>query len=57
MPRMNGTGPEGQGRETGRQMGLCRKHTDEDVKKKLGQGMGLRRKAGGGNEKQLGFGK
>ena len=48
MPRMDGTGPEGKGKLTGRGLGKCKKTPDDEALKKLGKGMGLRRNAGGG---------
>ncbi|HDR89008.1 MAG TPA: hypothetical protein ENN63_05190 [Bacteroidetes bacterium] len=48
MPNLNGTGPEGKGRRTGRGLGNCSETTDEEALKKLGKGMGQRRKSGGG---------
>ncbi len=48
MPRLNGSGPEGQGPQTGRKLGRCSNATDEEKFQKLGKGMGLKRKAGGG---------
>jgi hypothetical protein len=51
MPQMNHTGPEDKGPRTGRGLGSCRKPTNatpdtEDYR--LGQGMGMKRKSGGG---------
>jgi hypothetical protein len=51
MPQMNGTGPEGKGSATGRGLGKCKNHKDEEVPKKLGKGMGKRRQSGGGEGK------
>jgi len=48
MPRMNGTGPEGKGSGTGRGLGKCKKTPQEELLHKLGKGMGLRQKSGGG---------
>jgi hypothetical protein len=48
MPHMNGTGPEGKGSGTGRGLGKCKKVPQEELLQKLGKGMGLRRKSGGG---------
>jgi hypothetical protein len=45
---MNTTGPEGKGSATGRGMGKCKKNTEEEALKKLGKGLGNRRKTGGG---------
>lgn len=48
MPKMNGTGPEGKGPDTGRGLGKCKKVPREELLQKLGKGMGKRRKSGGG---------
>jgi hypothetical protein len=48
MPHLNGTGPEKQGAKTGRGLGQCRKESDNEAIEKLGKGMGLLRKSGGG---------
>jgi hypothetical protein len=48
MPRMNGTGPEKKGEQTGRGLGNCRKIEDNEAIQKLGKGMGLRHNSGGG---------
>ncbi len=45
---MNGTGPEGKGSGTGRNLGKCRKDSSKEITENLGTGQGLRRKAGGG---------
>jgi hypothetical protein len=47
MPKLNGTGPEGNGPKTGRGLGRCNKKSP-DKNEKLGTGMGKRRKTGGG---------
>ena len=59
MPKMDGTGPEGQGSGTGRKLGNCSIATDEEKAKKLGVGMGKSRKAGNvaGQGKRLQSGK
>lgn len=54
MPGMNHTGPEGKGPRTGRSLGRCRKPADtapDSDEYKLGKGMGLKRKSGGGQGK------
>lgn len=51
MPQLNGTGPEGKGRKTGRKLGKCSESSDDEKLEKLGKGMGKRRKAGGGEGK------
>lgn len=48
MPRLDGTGPEKQGPKTGRGLGKCSDVSTKEALGKLGKGMGLRRKAGGG---------
>ncbi len=48
MPQLDGTGPERKGEQTGRGLGRCRNVPKEEAFEKLGKGMGLRRKAGGG---------
>ncbi len=48
MPQMDGTGPEKKGKLTGRGLGKCKKTSEEEALQKLGKGMGLRRKSGGG---------
>ena len=44
MPKLNHSGPEGQGSKTGRKLGHCVK-TDDELKQigKLGKGQGKRR--------------
>ena len=51
MPKLNGTGPEGKDRKTGRQIGNCEEVPDEKLWAKLGKGMSKRRKSGGGEGK------
>jgi hypothetical protein len=55
MPKMNHTGPEGQGSCTGRNLGRCSEKGDIDAIGKLGEGMGKRRKGdcGDGKGKRL----
>ena len=48
MPQLDGTGPEKKGAETGRGIGKCTDVPDKEVNEKLGTGLGLRRKSGGG---------
>ena len=48
MPDMNGTGPEGKGTASGRGLGSCKEKDKETLLEKLGKGLGLRRKSGGG---------
>ena len=51
MSRMNGKGPEDKGERTGRGLGPCGKIPDNEAFQKLGKGLGLRRRSGGGNGK------
>jgi len=48
MPRLNGTGPEGEGSGTGRKLGRCIRTTDAEKLQRLGTGMGKRHQSGGG---------
>jgi hypothetical protein len=48
MPRMNNKGPESKGSMTGRGLGSCQETSKDENIQKLGKGMGLRRKSGGG---------
>jgi hypothetical protein len=59
MPKLDGTGPDGQGSGTGRKLGKCSDLPDEQKLQKLGKGMGKKRKSGGGEgkEKRLKSGK
>lgn len=51
MPKLNGTGPDGAGSGTGRKLGKCNLATNEEKLQKLGEGMGTRRRSGGGKGK------
>lgn len=51
MPKLNGTGPEGKGKGTGRQLGNCSELSDEEKLKQLGKGLGKKRHTGGGQGK------
>ena len=49
MPKLNGTGPNGEGSKAGRKLGECHKTEAEQKEKgELGIGQGKRRKSGGG---------
>ena len=48
MPQINGTGPEGKGPKTGRGLGRCKNGPTDEEANKLGKGLGIRRKSGGG---------
>jgi len=43
MPKLDGTGPDGKGKGTGRGLGPCGAASDEDKLAKLGKGMGKKR--------------
>ena len=45
MPKMDGTGPTGQGPEKGRKLGNCSTLSEELKAQKLGVGMGKSRKS------------
>lgn len=51
MPKLDGTGPEGDGSRSGRKLGNCSKATDEEKLQKLGKGLGKKRNSGGGKGK------
>ncbi|MHC1774766.1 MAG: DUF5320 domain-containing protein [Lentimicrobium sp.] len=51
MPRLDGTGPEGDGSLTGRKLGKCSEVSGKEKLEKLGKGTGARRKSGGGEGK------
>ncbi len=54
MPGMDKTGPEGKGSLTGRKLGRCKEGAqDEDQSRRLGKGMGARRRADGGKGQGL----
>ncbi len=48
MPKLDGTGPDGDGSLSGRNLGKCSKLSDNEKLQKLGKGMGKKRKSGGG---------
>lgn len=48
MPQLDGTGPEKKGAQTGRGLGRCKSVPADVALEKLGKGLGLRRKTGGG---------
>ncbi len=48
MPRLDGSGPEGNGPVNGRNLGKCSTATDAEKLQKLGKGLGKRRHSGGG---------
>ena len=52
MPKLNHTGPLGEGPKTGRLLGKCQKEvSDNDQPGMLGTGMAKRRNSGGGEGK------
>lgn len=48
MPKLDKTGPEGKGPKSGRKLGLGTNLDNDKLSEKLGKGLGLRRKSGGG---------
>jgi len=48
MPNLDGKGPEGTGSKKGRKLGQCTSADQENQLEKLGKGLGLRKKSGGG---------
>ena len=52
MPQLDGTGPEGKGKETGRKLGRYSTASEEEKLSKLGKGLGKRRKSC--KEKEIG---
>jgi len=55
MPKLDGTGPEGEKAKTGRGLGNCSNATNKEKLELLGTGMGKKRNSGGGkgNGKRL----
>lgn len=51
MPRLDRTGPEGQGRLTGRKLGRCANAQADKTNQQIGRGMGKRRRVDGGTGK------
>lgn len=50
MAQLDGTGPDGKGKKTGRKLGRCSNASEEEKLAKLGKGMGKRRKSCKENE-------
>jgi len=48
MAHLDKTGPDGKGAKTGRQLGNCKESDNSELLNKLGKGLGLRRRSGGG---------
>jgi hypothetical protein len=48
MPKLDGTGPEGEGSQSGRKLGKCCTDTESEKLQKLGKGLGKKRKSGKG---------
>lgn len=48
MPKLDHTGPEGDGSQAGRGLGRCRKISPNEKLLSLGKGMGKKRHSGGG---------
>ncbi len=51
MAQLDKAGPEGHGAGTGRGLGFCKRHGQNDQSGQMGKGLGLRRRSGGGNGK------
>lgn len=51
MPKLDGTGPSGEGSQTGRKLGKCSDKTAEEKLQKLGKGLGKKRNSVGGKGK------
>ncbi len=51
MPRLDGKGPDNKGSKTGRGLGKCTSSSESSLLKRLGVGLGVRRKEGGGKGK------
>jgi len=51
MPRLDGTGPDGEGPRTGRKLGKGSDASPEEKLQKLGKGMGRKRNSTGGKGK------
>ncbi|HPG33708.1 MAG: DUF5320 domain-containing protein [Lentimicrobiaceae bacterium] len=51
MPKLDGTGPEGEGAQTGRKLGRCSEADADEKLAKLGKGMGKKKHSGGGSGK------
>jgi hypothetical protein len=51
MPKLDGTGPGGEGSQSGRKLGKCSTTADEEKLQILGKGMGEKRNSGGGKGK------
>jgi len=57
MPKLDGTGPAGNGSGSGRKLGKCAETPEEEKIKKLGKGLGVRRKSAAGEGEGKGKGK
>ena len=51
MPQLDGKGPEKKGARSSRGLGRCKNSDDSEALNKPGQGMGLKRQAGGAGGK------
>ncbi|MFA9392777.1 MAG: DUF5320 family protein [Prolixibacteraceae bacterium] len=51
MSKLDGTGPKGEGSQSGRKLGKCSTATDEEKLQLLGKGMGKKRHSGEGTGK------
>ena len=57
MPKLDGTGPSGSGSDSGRKLGKCADTSEEEKIKRLGKGLGVRRKSTAGEGEGKGKGK
>lgn len=48
MPRLDKTGPLGDGSKKGRKLGICKKDDMQESLEKLGKGMEMKKRSGGG---------
>ena len=52
MPKLDRTGPEGDGSQSGRKLGKCSTATNDEKLQKTGQGMRKKCNSGGGKGKR-----
>lgn len=48
MPKLDGTGPKGEGSRSGRKLGKCSNADDNSKLQRLGKGLGNKGNSGGG---------
>lgn len=49
MPKLNGTGPDGNGSNSGRKLGLCDETNEDRDEERMGKGLGKGRKSSKGS--------